>query len=712
MNKSYHIGAGREESNISQLSAIFDKEEATGQASHFLSNLGYALKKFKYLIILSIIIFTVFGWYNTAKKPILYRSHLTLINEPDLNSGVSGSGSDGARFLVYLTQHYYQTQFEILTSKKLAEKVANKIIVDDVSVPTEATTHLKKSPLYEWSGLLKDELRQIVNSISSTFRGSDIEIVEQQIDPVVDDQQAKLVRQYTNLVKSGLRVSGGERSQLLTLSFVSTDRIFAAEILNLIASVYQEYILESKQQVNQTTTGWLVNQMETAKDEMLESEKRLVDFQKQVQLTNVDSFENQSNANLSDLNRQYNQAKLNYDELLVRYGSKHPEVRKAYAELSSLKIRLDKTAGQNLESQDLVFELAKLEKEVETNRDLYLNYLTRFKGFNISGDQNINTVKVLDKAEAPGAPFSPNLQRGILLWGLFGTLFGIILSLLLSFLDRTYKTVEDIEHKLNLPVLGQLPFLSNKVLSALISGKKHVSDPEVYYSANTKSIFSEAINHIRTNLLFSKVDKQPQTILITSSVQSEGKTTVASNLAFSLSKIDETILIDADLRKPRIANVFEADLPEDEAKGLVDYLAGLATFEEASYKHSTFDRLTILPSGTIPPNPQELLASSTFNSFLDDLKSKYKFIVIDTAPVLPVSDSLVLGKVVDVLLVAVKAGSTTIKMTRETIKRLNIARVYPTGLVLTQLDKPNKAYGKHGLNYYYSYYGNEAKESA
>ena len=156
--------------------------------------------------------------------------------------------------------------------------------------------------------------------------------------------------------------------------------------------------------------------------------------------------------------------------------------------------------------------------------------------------------------------------------------------------------------------------------------------------------------------------------------------------------------------------MFESESDNIGKVGLVDFLAGLSTFEESTYRHSTFEKLTILPSGTIPPNPQELLASDRFNQFLDEIKSKYKYIVIDTAPVLPVSDSIILGKLVDVVLVAVKAGSTTIKMTRETIKRLNIANVNPTGLVLTQLDKPNKAYGKHGLNYYYSYYGNEVKK--
>lgn len=695
---------------MDQLSRVFEKEDIQGQATHFLSNLFYALRKFKYLILLCIILFTIFGWYNTAKKPILYRSQLTMLNEPDLNSGISANES--ARFLVYLTQHYYQTQFEILSSKKLAEKVAVTIIDENIGVPAQAATHLKQSPFYEWLGAVKTFFDDIFSAVSDRFWGADLQSAEQQAASTYTDGRDYLISRYTQMIQSGLSTTGGNTSQLLTLSFVSTDRVFAAEILNLIAKVYQDYIYESKQQVNQVTAQWLVDQLERAKQELLDSENRLLDFQKKVQVTDASAFEDQSNANITELNKQYNSAKLRYDELLSRYGSKHPQVREAYVGLASLRAAIDKTSISRLDNKDVVYDLVKLENEVETNRELYLNYLSRFKGFNITGNQNINTVKVLDKAEPAAAPFSPNLRRGITLWCLFGVFFGVVLSLLLSFLDRTYKTVEDIEHKLKLPVLGQLPFLSNKVLSALITGKKQIANPEIYYSANSKSIFSEAINHIRTNILFSNFDQQPQTILITSSIQAEGKTTVATNLAFSLSKIDETILIDADLRKPRIANVFESEQDGISSAGLVDFLAGLSTFEESTYKHSVFEKLTIFPSGTIPPNPQELLASDRFSKFMEELKSRYKYIVIDTAPVLPVSDSIVLGKLVDVVLVAVKAGSTTIKMTRETIKRLNIANVNPTGLVLTQLDKPNKAYGKHGLNYYYSYYGKELKKPA
>ena len=712
MNKSFNLSNNGQQmdTNINHLSSVFDKEDIQGQATHFLSNLIYALRKFKYLILACIIFFTVFGWYDTAKKPILYRSQLTMLNEPDLNAGASANES--ARFLVYLTQHYYQTQFEILASKKLAEKVALRIIDENIEVPAQATTHLKQSPFYEWMGKAEEFIQGIVTSVSTTFRGSEIEVAIDQTSSSSNNNQDQIINRYTNLIKSGLQTRGGDKSQLLTLSFVSTDRVFASTILNLIAEVYQDFIYESKQQVNQVTAQWLVNQLERAKLELLDSENKLLDFQKKVQLTDASSYEDQNNANLNELSRQYTLAKLNYDELIARYGSKHPQARKAYSTLASLQAELDKNSISRLDNKDVVYDLVKLENEVETNRELYLNYLSRFKGFNITGNQNINTVKVLDKAEPAGAPFSPNLRKGITLWCLFGTFFGIVFSLLLSFLDRTYKTVDDIEHKLRLPVLGQLPFLSNKVLSALITGKKQIANPEIYYSANSKSIFSEAINHIRTNILFSNFDQQPQTILITSSIQAEGKTTVASNLAFSLSKIDKTILIDADLRKPRIASVFESEQNDNSKAGLVDFLAGLSSFEESTYKHSTFEKLTILPSGTIPPNPQELLASDRFNQFLEEIKSKYKYIVIDTAPVLPVSDSIVLGKLVDVVLVAVKAGSTTIKMTRETIKRLNIANVNPTGLVLTQLDKPNKAYGKHGLNYYYSYYGNEVKKQS
>lgn len=712
MNKSYSFNnQPGSDANLAHLAAIFDKDEIQGQASHLLSNLGYALKKFKYLILFCTLLFTFLGWYITAKKPILYRSTLTLINEPDYQSGMMST--DSARYLVYLTSHYYQTQFEILASKKLARKVAERIVDEGISVPVEATTHLKKSPLYEWVNLADAKLHEIVAKISTKLRGAEINLEPPVIDTQSVDRVSRKTEQYTVLVQSGLQVSGGERSQLLTLTFVSTDRVFAAQILNLIAAVYQDFISESKAEVTQTTAQWLVNQMETAKLELLESEKTLIEYQKKVQLTDSDNYESQNIASYNELNSQFNAAKLDYEELLARYGARHPEVKQAYVEYNYLKKNLDSSVDSRFENNDALLELAKLEKEVETNREFYQNYLERFKGFNLSGDDNVSTVKVLDSAEVPSKPFAPNLERAILLWCCFGILFGVVFSLLLSFMDRTYKTVEDIEHKLRLPVLGQLPFLSNKILSALVSGKRQVADPEIYYTENTKSIFSEAVNHIRTNILFSNVDMQPQTILITSSIQAEGKTTVATNLAFSLAKIDKTILIDADLRKPRIADVFRSESgPESHESGLVDYLAGLSTFEQSSYQHTMISNLTILPSGTIPPNPQELLASKKFNQFLDELKPEFKYIVIDTAPVLPVSDSIILGKVVDAVLVAVKAGSTTIKMTKETIKRLNIANVNPTGLVLTQLDKPNKAYGKHGMNYYYSYYGKEVKKSA
>ena len=381
MNKSFNLSKDGQpaEAHLNQLASVFDKEDIQGQATHFISNLVYALRKFKYLILLCIIFFTIFGWYNTAKKPILYQSQLTMLNEPDLNAGASANES--ARFLVYLTQHYYQTQFEILSSKKLAEKVATRVISDDINVPVQATTHLKQSPFYEWMGATKAFFGNIVSKVSAVFRGSELDVPTEKITNIGQNDEAQLINRYTNMIKSNLRTRGGDKSQLLTLSFVSTDPVFASQILNLVAEVYQDFIYESKQQVNQITAQWLVNQLERAKLELLDSENKLLDFQKKVQLTDASTYENQNNANINELNRQYNNAKLNYDELLSRYGSKHPQVRKAYVGLASLQAAIDKTSISRLDNKDVVYDLVKLENEVETNRELYLNYLSRFKGF-------------------------------------------------------------------------------------------------------------------------------------------------------------------------------------------------------------------------------------------------------------------------------------------------------------------------------------------
>jgi capsular exopolysaccharide synthesis family protein len=196
--------------------------------------------------------------------------------------------------------------------------------------------------------------------------------------------------------------------------------------------------------------------------------------------------------------------------------------------------------------------------------------------------------------------------------------------------------------------------------------------------------------------MYSNVDNPPQVLVITSSVQSEGKTTLASNLALSYAQLGPTLLIDADLRRPRIKHIIESQ----GNKGLVDVVAGLASYDEAIHKDKAQPNLSILNAGTTPPNPLELLASERFALILGELRSRFTYIIIDTAPVLPASDAVVLGRLCDALVMVIQSDRTTHHMARDAVKRLNASKVGVDGLVLTQTNI------KKGNPYQYGgYYG-------
>nr|WP_268820426.1 CpsD/CapB family tyrosine-protein kinase [Paraglaciecola sp. G1-23] len=261
-------------------------------------------------------------------------------------------------------------------------------------------------------------------------------------------------------------------------------------------------------------------------------------------------------------------------------------------------------------------------------------------------------------------------------------------------LGNVFRTPDQIEEQLHIPSLGVTPLIKK--------GKKSVP-PEKQYIDDQRSTFAEAINTIRTGLLFSDIDNPPQTVLITSTVGSEGKTTLAINLATAFSQLDKTLLIELDLRKPAISK----DLGLTNITGLSDVLAGQVNVKikgDELTKVEGAPNLRILTCGTIPPNPMELLSSKRFADLLESLKEQFTHIVIDSPPTLPVSDACVLSKLADATVVAVKAEATKINMAKETITRLRKVNANITGVVLTQASPQKMSY--YGEHYYQEgYYG-------
>ena len=343
------------------------------------------------------------------------------------------------------------------------------------------------------------------------------------------------------------------------------------------------------------------------------------------------------------------------------------------------------------------FEITRLEREVENNRRVYESFLGRLMEADVSGDYDASNVRIIDRATVPNFPIKPRISLIIAAALMLGIFVGIVLAFLREALGNVFRTPDQIEEQLHIASLGVTPLIKKN--------KKSIA-PEKQYINDQRSTFAEAINTIRTGLLFSDIDNPPQTVLITSTVGSEGKTTLAINLAVAFSQLDKTLLIELDLRKPAIAK----DLGLSGKVGLSDILAGGEIAVNMAEQLEGAPNLSVITCGTIPPNPMELLSSKRFAALLDTLKEQFTHIVIDSPPTLPVSDACVLSKLADATIVAVKAEGTKINMAKETVTRLRKVNAKKTGVVLTQASPQKMSY--YGAHYYQDgYYGVDPKES-
>jgi succinoglycan biosynthesis transport protein ExoP len=267
----------------------------------------------------------------------------------------------------------------------------------------------------------------------------------------------------------------------------------------------------------------------------------------------------------------------------------------------------------------------------------------------------------------------------------------MILVLAREVINDTFKTPDDIQAKLALSALGITP---------IVIKDKDSTIPEKQYLNDSRSAFAESINTIRTGLIFANIDNPPKTILVTSATSSEGKTTLALNMAIAFSNIGKTLLLEVDLRVPSI----RSSLGYSEKLGLSDILSGEAKVLSDVIRDLNNGQLNIITSGTVPPNPMELLSSNKFEKLLASLCLHYEYIILDGPPTLPVSDSCILANKVDAVVFAVKAEKTKIKVAKEALSRLRKLNANVFGGVLTVAEpKKMNYYGEH----YYSgeYYG-------
>jgi polysaccharide biosynthesis transport protein len=387
-----------------------------------------------------------------------------------------------------------------------------------------------------------------------------------------------------------------------------------------------------------------------------------------------------------------------------------------------LQEALDKQKGEANDQAEKLVQYHILQHDAESNKQLYDGLLQKLKEASITAGLRSSNIRVVDPALAPASPSRPQKSRNILLAVLMGLVGGVGLALFREYLDNTVKSPDDIEALTGLPSLAVVPSLPgmnaptgrlSRLAREASAATGLGSRVELLSYMQPKSQISEAFRALRTSLLLSQADHPPQVILVTSALPREGKTTAAVNLAVTLAQLgDRTLVVDSDLRKPGIRRALNLTIGKD--VGLSSYLAGVTSLEEATIQHPTITNLSALTTGPVPPSPADLLSSHRMREAIAELRRRFKFIVIDSPPVMAATDAVILSALTDGVLLVVRSGETPKEAFTRTRDLLAAVKCRLLGVVLNAVDSnaPDYYYSYRYYPYAYGYgYGEDAKPS-
>ena len=441
-----------------------------------------------------------------------------------------------------------------------------------------------------------------------------------------------------------------------------------------------------------------------------------------------------SNAFLGQLRKQYQEANQERAELIAGgKGENHPDVKRANEKIALSKQTLvnEIRTIQGAVARDLAIiqrqeageaalyedsrkkavelnlkelEFHRLDRLRAQNEKLYAVLLEQLKEADLRRMMNTNNIRLIDTPVEPKSPIAPRVSTNVGIGLLTGLILGIALALLREALDNTLKTPDDLEKRLDVTFLGLLPEIAEEDLDGKpAKGRRKKARriktelaPELLVHERPASGVAEAARSLRTNLMFMNPDKPYRRILVTSAAPAEGKTTVAVSVAVSLAQGGQRVcIIDCDLRRPRLHRIFDraGDI------GLMNVILGEATVEEVA-KPTIVPNLYCIPCGPIPPNSADVVASEKFKHLLDEVGEHFDRIVLDSPPVVAVTDSAILSTLVDGVLLVVRAFKTTFGLSRSGLRTLRDVDAPIAGAVLNAVNLDRHEYGYQRYYYY------------
>ncbi len=653
------------------------------------------------------------------------------------------------------SESYIETQSKILTSETLALQtirdsgLSARSEYSSPGGPSEAVAigslkNQKRPPeLAAFLGSLS--VRRVPNSrlMDVSFESTDPQLAARIVNAHLDTYVHK---NFQDQIESTTRATTWLQDQLEGLKVRvqnSEDARIAYERQNQI------WTLDDKQNMTTQRFADANRELTSAQAERVRKQA-LFEFAKSGKLDAVPQI--QSNPALTDFLKKRSEVDSEYREALAQYGPNFPRVARLQTQIKDLDENIEKEKQNIVDTLDSEYRAAVaremmlgraledekqevnemagkmveyniLKREAEANKILYDGLLTKLREAGVSAGLRSSNIRVVDPAMIPSTPARPAKTRNVALAFVVGLVGGIGLALMREYLDNTVKTPDDIETLSRLPSLAVVPqFTSsngtgkngskNKLLSGH-SANGHDKRMELVAEHLPKSQMSEAFRALRTSLLLSRADHPPQVILVTSALPREGKTTAAANLAVTLAQLgDKTVVVDADLRKPGVGRLL--NMSGGNYAGLSSYLAGASSLDLVTVPHPTIPNLAAIPTGPLPPNPADLLSSHKLAEAIVELRKKFKFVVIDSPPVMAATDAVILSVQTDGVLLVVRSGETPKEAFTRTRDLLVSVKCNILGVVLNAVDAsaPDYYYSYRYYPYSYGYGPQEAGEHA
>ncbi len=665
-------------------------------------------------------------WYIYSKASI-YQATATLLIQEEQKSALSIEevyGVDTTK------KEYFQTQIAILKSNHIADKVIRELNLTQLPEFTSSGGLNKKIDQIKSIPFVQDLLnvapspKETAQFSESYYQALQAFRSKLDIEPVRNTQlvrirfrstDPKLATTIANAVGQAYIDANFEAKLVVTqnaATWLTNNSQKLEERLRNSEQALQEFLLKEGlidingiDEIYANELEELTRKLNIAVNKRIEAQTliqllRRKSSQSLDSLLSIDEFANQ--AQIRDLKLSEAQAAKNLSELAQRYGPKHDRMIQAKAQLAEIQSRtqqlirdisfskqqdllaakaqedmlraeLDnkKSDFQSLGSQKARYE--QLKREVESNKALYEAFLNREKETNATSDYKNVTARFTDKAIIPLFPVAPQRIKLVLIATFFGFAIACALVIILETMREVIRSTADVQEKLGVTCLGVIPMVKKRNLRK--NGVSYTA-----YLDDEEKLFSEACRSVRTSLLLRLTNTKQKILPFTSAIPEEGKTSTSINMAVSFSKMEKVLFIDCDLRRPSIAKRFGI---AESSPGLTHILT-MDTPIKDCVTHIKEANLDVLSAGLIPPNPQELLASDRFKKLLEHFQNKYDRIIIDTPPLLSVSDALILGQYANGLITVIRSESTKSSLVNLALSKQIQHSVPSLGVLITQ----------------------------